>query len=371
MGCAVVRTDKVEVPHILFTTRAPLPFQTDLHLDRLAKEVLRVLVEVGERAESFLQSSPYGRKVDRVAFVLSSTWYSSGTHFLSFNYKKPFTVTPRFVDKMLMQAEEGVVRDSRQPQKDKYIQGPALIEKKLLHVALNGYSTSQPFDKQANRIDLSLYVAFAASSLSQELADFADARFRGSHLSIHSHGLAIYTAVRDYYTAEGNYLLLDINGELSEVSLVLNNVLLESISFPIGTHTIARTIAAKRGGTYQEALSLMALAGKKDGALDQDSEEYKLVLEKGEKWRSEFLNALLRFDSTVIYPNQIFLTAPREMGPWFSELIERTKEDIIEQGVDFSVTSLSPHLVRGLVALEAGVTPDPPLALQSLHVSHI
>lgn len=371
VGCAVFGVKENGKTHIYYSTRVSLVFQSHLQYDRFVKEMLRGLIEVSEEVSRFLASPSNNLKVKTVSCSLSSIWYVSKTHFLSFNKKEAFLVSPRFVEKMLERIEDHAKKEKSSLWQNKHLEDPALIDKKLLSVDLNGYRTTKPFGKRATRIDLSLHLAFMSKIIRKYISEVLDSHFR-TNITFYSRVLSTYTVVRDCYAKTDRFLIIDVSGEVSDVTLVLQDVIQETVSFPIGVRTLMRLMAKKRNSTPQEALSLMRMVTEKNIDLNKDSNEFKLVQEIGNEWGDMLNKALGRFTSTSPLPQQIFMTAPQDTSRWFKQLLELHFNSGDENGNDhYTVTLLTPDLMRHFFSFDQKVVPDSSLLLQSIHLSRL
>jgi len=65
--------------------------------------------------------------------------------------------------------------------------------------------------------------------------------------------LSSFTVVRDMHIQKENFLLLDIGGEVTNISMVKKNILRESISFPLGCNFLPRGVASNLKCSLNEA----------------------------------------------------------------------------------------------------------------------
>jgi hypothetical protein len=360
-----------EPPRLHFTAQAELPFRSNFHYDRFTKEMVTAVRGLLAKVEEYLASREPRPRIEHVACVLSSVWYVSRTHLLNFERKEPFTVSPRFIQKMIERTKRHIGENHDPDQREREIWKPIVIEGRLLSAALNGYQTANPLGKKAQKVDFSLYTSFISNTLSDTLRQAIGEVFSDASLSFHSHALAMYTAVRDNCAVKGDFLLLDIGGEISDVTLVLDDILQESASFPIGVRTLVRDLREARDGTIADALSLLRMGSEVKSALNPESKEYALLKAAGDRWKKGFLHALETFSASSVYPRQVFVTAPPDTGGWFVNLLERREADQQEGRNRFVAVNLVPSRVKGLVQFDQGVHPSPAISFFSLHLANI
>ncbi len=370
IGCSVSSVKKDGKIHIHYSSRVALIFQSHLRYDRFIKEMLRGLTEISEKVSKFITSSHINFHVGTVSCGLSSVWHVSKTHFLSFQRKESFVVTPRFIEKMLERTEDHAKMEKGKLWQNKHIKEPSLIDKKLLSVDLNGYRTANPYGKKARRINLSLHLAFMSTSVKNNICEILDNYFRNIEVVFYTRALSTYTVVRDSYSKSDRFLLINISGEVSNLTLVIKDVIQESIPFPMGILTLARLISERRNSTPLEALSLIRMSTEKNSHLNKTSDEYKLIQEVGKKWSDELDLALGKFISTSPLPKHIYVTAPSNTSHWFKFLLEPYLNGSSENEQDYHiVTVLTAEMMREFFSFDQKTAPDSALLLQLIHLS--
>ncbi len=372
IGCSISGFKKDGKIHIYFSTRVQLIFQSHLRYDRFIKEMLRGLIEISEEVNRFIANSSVNFHIKTVSCGLSSIWYVSKTHLLSFQRKESFVISPHFIEKMLERTEDHAKKEKGKLWQNKHIKEPSLIDKKLLSVDLNGYRTANPYGKKAKHISLSLHMAFMSALVKKNICDVLDNHFRNINVTFYSRSLSTYTVVRDCYSKSDKFLLINISGEVSNLTLVLKDVIQETIPFPIGVLTLARIISEKRNSTPAEALSLIRMMTEKESHLNKTSEEYKLIQKVSKEWSVELNQTLGKFISTAPLPKHIYITAPSDTSYWFKSLLESYLNNDNEDKQDYhTITVLTAGMMGNFFSFDQKIAPDSSLLLQIIHLSLI
>ena len=140
--------------------------------------------------------------------------------------------------------------------------------------------------------------------------------FNSRDITFHSFALASFSVARDIYHTENNFLLIDIGGEITDISLVRGGVLLETISFPAGKNSLLRGIAKALNTIPEEAHSLVRVNVERKN--NRKNDEIKRAFDKAEiEWQSSLQKALGDLSGGLSLPKTIFLTADSDLGEWF------------------------------------------------------
>ena len=211
VGAALCVISKGKTPKILYSTRNAISFhKTPPRLPQLTKSMLATLLntmlEVQMISQKLLENeglSQSGKLVDHVLTVFSSPWSVVETKVLSIENKKPFILTPQITKRFVRdEVSKFIGEDKKKTPIKSGNRDLACVDSEIIQITLNGYQTSNPYNKYAKkaRIDLGLSaVAEAAADARSELFDLfkdptVDDKFRERTLkSIREQILAIQT----------------------------------------------------------------------------------------------------------------------------------------------------------------------------------
>jgi hypothetical protein len=180
-----------------------------------------------------------------------------------------------------------------------------LIENKLLEVRLDGYAVDQPFGHAAREIRLAEYFSGAPKEMLSRLARAVRGASGSERLHFHSYALAAWSSLRDA-TGSGNFIALDVSGELTDVLVSAGGVLTENISSPYGLNKIARDLA---GTGVPPKMARSELEMFSTGRLHKTAEakfERRLAVVRG-RWLTHLAQALDLAQSGSALPKDVFL----------------------------------------------------------------
>jgi hypothetical protein len=122
----------------------------------------------------------------------------------------------------------------------------------------------------------------------------------------HSFPLTAFTALRDIFHELDEFLLLDVSGEVTDLSLVKNNVLLETMSFPKGSNFGTRRLAEDLNVSMDEANSSLRMFV--ENTLDRDVMfRIKRSIEDIQyEWANDFKDVFKNIKGKVQTPTRLF-----------------------------------------------------------------
>ena len=149
-----------------------------------------------------------------------------------------------------------------------------------------------------------------------------------------------------------------------------NNILRESISFPLGTNFIVRKVASTLRMPVSEARSIISLF--KDGhAAEPVAKRLGAVLnDLKSEWLVKFQESLSNLSHDIFVPSDIYLRADKEMHSFFLEAIktEQFNQYTLTQS-KFKVTFLDPEVFHGMALYGENVIRDSSLIVDSIYIN--
>lgn len=370
VGAALVAFENDSVPTILYSVRIPISFQKEIRPGLFLKRMLHTLegvaLELEQKGIAQLDRGLFGKKkIGQILCVFSSPWYTSQTKMLTIERKRTFTVSADFIEKMLSKAKKHFEKSVQENENTKHILNPNIIESNIIYTTLNGYKTANPYGRKVHSVETAVFFSLISGNMSKMVTEVFEKVFNTRKISFHSFTLASFSVIRDIFHTEENFLIIDISGEITEISLIREGVLLETVSFPIGKYSMLRGIASALRTIPEEAHSLIRLhfEGKKKGT--PAVEKYLNVAEK--EWQATLSRALTDLSGGLSLPRTVFLTVDSDLGGWFKNIIsgETLGHEAFATG-PFSVVMLDGTKFHNYYTLQKGVPSDSFLGLETL-----
>lgn len=259
---------------------------------------------------------------NRAIVYFASPWYASQVRVAKMSRPTPFVVSNAFMNDMIGKELKAFEADEIAAHKDT---PGALrpINSKVTQVKLNGYTHQNPLGASAREIEFSLFVAVAPERI---LSSVEETISRHYHLPVvfSSFLLASFTVARNFFPHESDFILADIGGEVTDVSIVREGGLFQSVSFPEGSNSILRKLSTGLGRSIPESLSLCHLS--MEGSLEASMEgKCRSLLENAKHaWITSFQKAVTSASQNIVLPSTLLLSIDSPIAPWFSDIVRKS-----------------------------------------------
>ncbi|NVN96988.1 hypothetical protein HXX01_02030 [Candidatus Nomurabacteria bacterium] len=317
VGGALVQmpADGKSLPIILKSSRTDIVTRKELDFDLFLKDMILAL--------GFASRSIYESKLgapDEIVCVLASPWYVSEVRLVKINKEHSFTFTKSMIDELAK--KEIVSLDSLYKAKYGDVESlPEVIEHPIMSISLNGYQIDDPLGKKTRSVEMNMVVSLSPKSCLDIIKETISKSFHHTPVSFSSFMMNSYIAVRDRYMNHDSYLLLDIGGEVTDISIISKGVLKDSLSFPYGRKSLLRDISKKLKIELRDAKEIFNLYNK--GVItEKDKARLEPILGGiGESWGISFKECISTLPKTLTLPNAIFLTIDSDVKDWFVKII--------------------------------------------------
>lgn len=378
VGAALVKFDLGKAPHIVFTVREMMTFQENVDPIKLFGFMLDALVRtntlIARDGVAHLKFTEHGALyVRKVFFIFSSPWAASETKIIALHKEEPFMVTSELVRELLDKEEELFEKNlttsgNLKEFKDKL----SVVGKEVIQTKLNGYDSPDPYGKLAKTLDL----AFSISVIPKEVLEKAEeVTHRSYHLKeVRSFpfSLVAFSTLRDLLKKDEDFIFLDIAGELVDITVVKNGVIVENSNFPLGRNFVYRKVSDALKEPYEVGASL--LRAHFDGHIDSAVSQTILdILDSIRiEWLRYFDTALTDISTRVTLPTKVCLIADNEFLAFFKKAIE--DEQFTQfgiKGLTFTVHIIDHGFIGEHATFSKGCYRDAFLALEAVFVNKV
>ena len=365
VAAALVEFDEHNSPRVLITERVVLSeerTQEPDHMYTVVESSLRKAMDVVALYTSQNQLTLHGAHC-----FYSSPWFLSYTHVLKHAFDKSTEVTPVILKQLLAEGEALLDRDT------KATTFPAgsdrsFVEKRVTRMKLNGYETHKPFGKKATSVEVSMYAGIVSQKTISMIEGCIGRVFHFHSLQHHTFSLANFSVLKSMYPGYINFVIVDVSGEVTDISLVSDGNLVENVSFPIGKRDIVRVVADACKLEYGLALSALTLASKGEANLETDP-ALDSALESAQKlWNVSFKEAL-DVILTSLTPALFYVISDQDMSSFFGSALEKDELChmlLAEQKCD--IISVEASMFDAYVARQSTTSKDKYIDVESLYV---
>ena len=372
VAAALVLLRDGAVPQMLYRTEHPIVFQKELDFSRFTLSMLDSLSKVLATVETEgLRHIHFGGKkrkrvvIQRAVCIYASPWHLSHTKVLQHNPEDPFTVTQELIDAAIEQEGKTFTENELIEYEESVGAGMELIEQQVTGIRLDGYTVSNPIGREAHELSFVVTVTMMASALREAVEERLQKTIHTTDIRHHSFGYVGFVALRDLFQDANDFLLIDVTGEISDISVIQNDVLLSSASFPYGSRNLIREISKTHNTQPETARSMVKNFVTGDG-----NQEIQESLENAQhKWTMHLVDALNTAGESTPLPQKVFCVIDENLSALFQRAAVEafTQIQSVRSAEDF--TLISSGLLQGHIDFRAGITEDPFLALETLYVN--
>jgi hypothetical protein len=244
------------------------------------------------------------------------------------------------------------------------------IELKNIKTSLNGYDTVKPLNQKTKSLQMTIFVSASPEEILKKIEDTISKFFNVGNLKYVSSSLSSFIVVRDLFIEQKNFLLIDIGGELTDISMTKKEILRESISFPLGTNFLASGISRDLKCSFGEANSFLSLYRAGHASSDVIAKIEPAIAKLKTEWLSKFQESLANLSNDISIPANIFITVEKDWANFFSELIksEQFNQYTLAES-KFQITVLGAETLHGIASFDDNVARDPFLIIGSVYVN--
>ena len=327
VGGALVLFVSGKKSKIIYSVRHDMVFQKEFDIVRMEKSMYKALASVSEdlvkNGIPHLRFTEFGSlRPERAFCTLASPWLVSQTRTIHTTFDRPRKIRQRDIIERVEQEREVFLES------DDVIDligenDHILIEEKVVRVLLNGYEISHFGAGDARSMDISAIFSVAPTNIIQGISDAIQRIFPSCATTYHSFPSVLFGVLRD--TLEGkirDFVMIDISGEVTDVSVIDDMNLIETVTFPVGKKTILRSVAESAGMGTEESLSYLQLSN--EGAITGRAKEKIMTALKTARalWYRSYEHALKDLADTHLLSHAVFFTSDTDVKEWFSHVID-------------------------------------------------
>lgn len=347
VGGAYAHVEPNTPPTIYYTARVPIELRTD---EDAASAMLRSLEQLGNilinHGAPELRKETGNAHIDAVIASIAAPWQETSVRVESKQEEKPFTFTKQLLEEM--------ARRNAKEHSERVKSGESVIA-----TILNGYEIANPFGKRAKRADLVILSSTLEEKTSKDIERMLRRIYHTHAITLTAFAPLSYAVLRDLYPHEKDFLILEVNGEATDLAFVKRGLLADVASIPQGTNALLKAV--------REGHATIAGSGQ---VIDmaRNSKFAELVDKKEEEWLSGLTGALRGFAERHALPRTLFLLSNTETRGYLERLLDTpTLHSIWLSDEPLSVIPLSPQHLSQYVRTRGAAEGDLFLAMMVLY----
>jgi cell division ATPase FtsA len=375
VGAGLVRLHHGKVAHVIYSLREDIPYRDTVNPERFLNDMIETLKRVNSRLSkeglSHLKFTEFGSLTpQRIFYIFASPWAVTQTKVAMVNKPEGFVLTKELIDSVVAEQERIFETETlgRADLGDKL----QAIEKRVVQIKLNGYEVHDPYGKSATRADISLFISLIPKAVVDRVFDVSMSTYHPKNTEIFSFPLASFSTIREVFHDERDFVFVDVGGELSDISVIRDGLIIETASFPLGRHFLIRKVAKAFSTSSENAVSLVKMyyEGHAEAAIEERLKP--LLAEASTEWSTTLHKTLTDISTAVALPTHLFAIINNNFVNFFMKVLK--DERVTEFGISeapLSVVLVNHDKLRTVVEFGKSADKDPFIAILAAFVGRV
>jgi len=320
VGAAVVRFSGNAKPLFLWSGRSEIVLGVELDFASFQNSTIQAFKKI---ITTCAKESPVRPKI--IIGILSSPWFVSQTRMVHIESDKPFVVNDSLLRKVIADESKAFEEEHRKSNDIILDDDNVTIEIKNMHLELNGYPTVLIQNQSVINLKLALFISMSSQQILESFKEVVAKTFHNDKIIFHTLPFVTYSTLRDIVPGPDQFIFIDINGEITDLSIVNRGVIIETISFPLGYNFLFRHVAKSLATTTDEARTL--LESYNDQTLHEDyATKLKADISYAkQEWLKSLGHALQLSSFEYFLPNMAYVLGHHSTINFFADFISDEK----------------------------------------------
>lgn len=355
VGGAIVMNfaGKGKIPVILKNFRSYVEFREDVEINEFLIKSQSNLKYVLDSL--FNKKNTFGG-IDKVRIFYGAPWYKS----LIKNFEKSEQKTRDFNKKYL----DSLLANYQDLNKDPKI---VTLERRVTALKLNGYITYNPEGKRFNKIGVSLYQTLVSKKTNEDIKQIVSNYTSIKDIEFITHPYSVFRVLSEKFTGKNSYTIIDIGGEVTEITVVRDRDIVKIISIPKGTHYFPRELSKKYNLDFTVALSEIEQITENTIGGKEVNTKYSDSLKELETVWLKQVKQILSDNNIISLPVDIFLIVEKNYQNLISSMINNIEAyyNSFRFGRKPTIKHINSDSINDLVRYKESVSKDPFIAMEA------
>lgn len=351
---------KENIPSVVYNTRTYKYFEkapsSSAFVDVMLKTLNSVIRDIKEVGLVKVKKSGTLINLKDIHVTYTSPWYVSHIKDMKIKKEKSFKFSKDEFSK--------IVKEEISKTKDAKDQ--ITIEKDITYVNVNGYHIENPFDKKVKDLDLSFYISSISKETVKEIEEMIEDSFEHVPDIIHrTHPLILFSTLRNIYKSTPNFIFIDIGGEVTDIGLVRNDRLVNTLNIPFGKHYFIRKVMEECKSDYVTAISSIRTISNEEIHKECRKKVVKILPDLTKEWLKNLEEAIKLFGDT---PNIAFVTVDNDLKELFEKILKDKEFDFNNK--ESNILFIDQNSIKSEINIAPGVTDDIFMSLTGIFLKH-
>lgn len=333
VSASFVSFSKNKKPKVLLSVKVPFPSGVKVDESLLTQKMLSLLEESIVNVIKNTTKIPALKgkvNIKSVYINISSPWYISKIQNINIKQEKQFVITQKFLQNILEVEEKKFENELFSGDYEKkYGNDLFIIENTITSIKINGYKVKEALDKKTDNLTVSLYSSVMPESIFKKILSMVHKHTHLSDNEIHfnTFPLTFFNVLKEINEYANNYLLMDITGEVTDVTLVHDNYVSQNLSFPSARNFIIRQIAKDFDVSFEIAESILHIYNSKKADNEIIDNMTNVLGEVEKEWSIYFEDTFNQLSKNVILPPVIYIISDVDVYYIYEMFFKITKND--------------------------------------------
>lgn len=311
-------TEGNSLPEKLFSVRKALPFQKNFNLKRLFYATAQAISFVASEIHKSGQNDP-----KKIICLVGPHMHISQRRNVKITYKQPTLLTTEILNRLISNDLHLFEEKHLTSGLAKGESSNVIFEHKIMQIKLNGYETSNPIGKKATEVSISIFASVLPRVVLADLKNVISNSFHNNNLEFHSFSFMISDVVRNLDLDKNGLVLVQIEDEITEMSVVRNGIIQNIASFPAGKNLLKRQIMDSFATVSDGADSCIKMYNNKTGNEDVIKKMTDVLLKMNEVWADLFFQTIKKISYYHLLPQSFYIVADNDCKNIFIDLFKK------------------------------------------------
>ncbi len=321
--------EKGKTPKILYTVKLPFSIKLDVTGTGLLNEMVLLLDKIIPFVMKKYNSLSKDERlpISRVLMTFSSPWFALKAKEISLNQEKAFVITRSFLDDVISKEEKIFEEELSVKEGKKKIY--EIVEKSIIHAKINGYPITQPLGKRTKNLTAYLCFSVIPKSILDQVKSILNKNIHinSDKVLVHTFPIASFISIRDVFLAGSSFVIIDVTGEVTDLTLVKDDIVVESISIPSGRNFLIRQIAKKFDVSIEIAESQLGLYSISKLEAEIFNKLDDIIVDVEKEWSIYLENALQELAQKESLPATVYMTCDPDVAELYRKFLTLPKLD--------------------------------------------
>jgi cell division ATPase FtsA len=311
---------------VIYYTKELIPFQQEVSIPKHLRLMKGSLANLASRINSEglkIINKKRDKKItiSDVFYIFSSPWSVSQTQTVRIKENKAFKITEDYLSNLLEEQEKQFQINIAKAGK--------IIEKKIIQLKVNGYAVSEFYGKMARELEVSLFFTSVPEDILQLVGEAVGKTFNIKNSWCHSLSLSVLSVIKNLFPQRDDFIYMDINEEITDISIVRDNIMTNGVSIPLGRNHFVRELSQVLKVSVEIADSMVKMHCLKNRD-ELASLNLAVAMDTAARnWLDRIFKALNSLEDKVYAPEAIFLVANNDLACFIKDKLQKHDFEVL------------------------------------------